>query len=187
MKVLPSIVLAIEFLGVFSGAFVACTTDQPSSSKPPATPVQENVAPPVPGEPYLHDNPPELALGMPCKASDVEHCGSRSRVSVTIGMRGASLKKGAPPCELKVVTALPGAEQASACMKDDRIYVTGYCLACRNYPTWDMTGIVSEMTEAQLSRAQLRATLPEEPLLRTPEAWRTAFAGAAAKAARSNR
>ena len=63
------------------------------------------------------------------------------------------------------------------------MYLTSSCPVCRMYSAWEMTGVVAEMTDAQLLDAQKRVGLAPEPILRTPETWRSALATAAKVAA----
>jgi hypothetical protein len=165
-------------------ALGACTTEQPSTSKPAIVPVQDNLAPPA--EPYAKDRP-EVSLGAPCKPDDVEHCGTAGRVSVTVFVRTSPNQRPAAPCEMKPTARPASGDITSACVKDDRIYLSAACTECRQYAFWDMTGIVAEMTDRQLANAQQRMGFPSEPLLRSADSWKISIAGAAARAARSNR
>ena len=93
-------------------------------------------------------------------------------------------KRAGVPCEMQNISGPAYGDRAVACVRDERVYLTTECLECRSSSSWDLTGVVAEMTERQLLEAQTRAGLAKEPLLRTPDAWRAAIAKAASTAPR---
>ena len=71
-----------------------------------------------------------------------------------------------------------GMNQRQACLDGERIFVANNCMVCRLPTEERITGLVSDMTPAQLETAQKLAGFPAKPLLTTPSAWRNAIAGA---------
>jgi hypothetical protein len=180
---------------------LACTTtkgstpDEPRSTPAPAATVGIS---PVPAPTSLQENaletsdegpaappPVGLAMGAACKRDDAVHCGTRDRISVELQMHNLPpRKKKDVPCEMVL---LPHADYAAnvamGCVKDERVYLAGECPMCRMSSRWELTGLVAEMTDAQLVQAQRRLAFAPEPLLRTPDAWRSAIASAASRPA----
>ena len=165
-------------------ACLACTT---SKGITPDEPRPAPVPPPGAQEAWGPSNAPlqELSIGAACKVEDTVHCGTKGRVSVIIEMRNTPQKVPAFPCEMQRLAREGSADQSTGCVQDDRVYLTGECVECRQYSRWHLTGLVAEMTDAQLLNTQQRIGLPPKPVLHTPEAWRGALAWAAAKPPRS--
>lgn len=153
-------------------------TPTPTTTAPSPTPL-----PVLPGPSF----PEEANIGKACKDGE-PFCGSKGRVAVAMGMRTDPREK--PPNAPCVLAPLDGPtpfEASRGCTKDERVYITSTCIECRTYSEQLMVGLVAEMTDAQLKDAQLRASLPAEPLLRTTASWKSAFGASAAAAAKRKR
>jgi hypothetical protein len=145
----------------------------------PAPIVQENgiqTTDPPPARPPSG----KLAIGDACKPADVQHCGTKGRIAMVVQVNNMPIRKRDDvPCEMQPIPRESFGDHGSGCVKDDRVYLGSDCMECRIYSRWEMTGLVAEMTEKQLVDAQRRVGLAAEPVLRTPDAWRTALASAA--------
>lgn len=158
-----------------------CTTSKAiTADEPRPEPAPRNLPSAAPEETPTPSGP--LPLGAACKAEDRQHCGTKGRIAVMTVMRNGPPMKRETPCALEPLQK--ELDQGKGCVKDDRVYLTRDCLECRMFSSWEMTGVVAEMSDAQLVEAQQRMGLGTEPVLRTPEKWRTAIAAAAAKGAR---
>ena len=167
-------IAAIAAIAAFAVFAAGCTTTSKAIG-PDQPPTDPSSRPPT----YERPNTDPL-LGAPCKGEGTLHCGTKARVAVRVDMRNDPRQKRDTPCEMQDM-ATGTFHEGEGCVKDDRLYLTTNCMECRQFNLWDMTGIVAEMTDSQLLDAQQRIGLPKEPMLRTPDAWRTALAANASK------
>ena len=173
---------ASTLLALFAIGSTACTTskeitpDDPHSAR---VPQPGDDRPRAPGAVTA----PGLALGAACESTDVVHCGTKGRVAVEMEMSsgGPLPRKRAVPCAMQPLSPPNDSDRQTGCVKDDRVYLSGDCRICRQSSQWDLTGAVAEMTDAQLVQAQERVSLAPGLILRTPDAWQSAIAAAAAK------
>jgi hypothetical protein len=176
---------AVSLLGcAFLGA--ACTTSKLAADDPHDPPVSQAL-PAAQPELLLDtdvDGAAPLALGARCDAEkDRVHCGTQGRVSVVITMNNgfAQTRPEAPPC--RYVELDPDHMDMYAgrgCVEGGRVYLTAVCVMCRQATEWSLVGLIAEMNDGQLTRAQRQVGIAERPVLRTNDDWRTALATTAA-------
>jgi hypothetical protein len=168
----------------------ACTTSKAITADEPRTMPAPEPAPapdPTKVQTATPENPPAplpskpLALGAAC-GSDSPHCGTKGRIAVLVQMNDGRPKKRDVPCTMQSLQREQFGDQGAGCVNEDRLYLTSSCVECRLSSTWEMTGVVAEMSDAQLLAAQKRVGLAAEPILRSPASWRTTIAKVAADA-----
>lgn len=123
--------------------------------------------------------PPTLPLGTACTADDTARCGKKGLIAMALDPRRQTAVL---PCAPTALTDDRAIYRVAACVKEDRVYASASCIACRLADAgWSVSGTIPEMTDSQLAAAQKQVGFPAEPLLRTPEAWRSAISSAAKK------
>jgi hypothetical protein len=120
------------------------------------------------------------AIGRPCEASDERTCGTEGRVAIA-EVRSNGVERPLP-CRAATLPGGAGHGPSQACVLKERVYLQSTCMACRTYASWELTGLVAEMTDRQLLEAQEAVGFPQQPLLRTPAMWRAAIASVAVEA-----
>lgn len=162
-----------------------------SASAELALDTQQQQPPPAPPKPRhpageVEQPSPQAPAAIGDACTDPAACGKSGKVALVYSQRPQlrAPNAGSPPCKGVSTTKMHTMMASSACVTGDRVYVTSTCIMCRMPSGEELVGLVSDMTPAQLLRAQKLAALPEAPLLTTATAWSGAIA-AAAKAAQS--
>jgi hypothetical protein len=167
---------------------VAPLTPNPASRPPELTLTEEKPVRERHEVPPAHVEAPGKApgLGTRCTTGTVG-CGSAARVAFVTDRPSMQVMMGPAtgraPCVLERIQSanVMGPYEASACVESGRIYVLRACVACRLPGVGEsVTGVVEEMTPAQVAAMQAAAGLAPSPALTTERAWRDAIAKAAA-------
>lgn len=159
----------------------AATAPPPSSSASHASPTASSADGARKGHPGAFapraSAPSPAPLGAACERVATT-CGKFGRVAV---VRKNLRTHGGddPPCAGIQTSPNSGPNLVRACLDGERIFVSSVCIHCRISVEERLLGLLSEMTPEQLRTAQQLAYLPEDPLLTTTSAWKSAIDAAA--------
>lgn len=156
-------------LFVLIGCHSVADGTQPITSEPSPSPVVAPAPDAAPGK-----------LGAACTAGQkierrgLDPCGSKGRIAIEMNPRQSLFTR-----EVPCTPGSPyhhGAEEQTACVDGDRLYIRSACLPCRVPHTgWAAVVQLDELTLEGARGLQATLDLPTDPALTTTTAWRRAL------------